>query len=460
MSSEIESKTPLSAAEIGRRIEGGRLDPRALTEDLLERAERHTGDGPSGNDRASFVRLTASRARREAAAAHDRAKRGLRRGPLDGAPVSWKDLIDLAGEPTESGAPALAGRIAEHDAALVARAARAGIVTVGKTHLSELAFSGLGYNPQTATPLNRYDPNAVPGGSSSGAAASLHQGLCAAAIGSDTGGSVRIPAAWNGLVGLKTTAGLLPMHGVAPLSPTLDTVGPLCRTVEDAALMLSVVTGVRSADLTGAGAAGMRLLCAEGLALEGMSDAGRAGYEQALDSLRGAGARIEPTSPPEFGQALSLLSTGGGVVNTEGYAIWGEAIEATPDAISPMVRARFLSGRDYRADQIDGVRIALRRLADSFLQRIASADALILPSVANRAPPLEMIAAGGDAAMAENLLALRNTRLGNVFGLCALSIPAGMDTDGAPVSLMLFGRPFEEARLLRLGAGLERALDS
>lgn len=458
MSSEIEEASRLSAAEVGRRVANGRLDPRALAEHLLEKAAAHTGSVESGAPRASFVRLTRARAKREAAAAYDRARRGMTRSPLDGVPTSWKDLFDMAGERTEAGAPKIAGRVAEYDAELVARGGRAGLVSIGKTHLSELAFSGLGYNGQTATAPNRYDPEAVPGGSSSGAAASVALELCAGAVGSDTGGSVRIPSAWNGLVGLKTTAGLLPMDGVAPLSPTLDTVGPLCRTVEDAALFLSILSGAKPADLAGASARGVRLLAAEGLALEGMTGSGREGYGRALELLRSAGARVDAFEPPEFPEALETLASQGAIVNTEGYAIWGEALEAQPDAISPMVLSRFRSGKAFRADQIEKARLTLKRLQASFLAGMAGADAVILPSVANRAPSLEMIAKGGEAAMAENLLALRNTRLGNVLGLCALAIPAGIDKEGAPVSLMLFGHPFEEKRLLRLGAAFERAL--
>lgn len=453
MSSEIASMARESAADIGRSIGQSALDPLALTEHLLEQAARHTGAG-----RAVFVRLTADRARREAAASRTRARKGLRRGPLDGVPVSWKDLFDMAGELTEAGAPRLAGRRATRDAETVARGARAGLVSLGKTHLSELAFSGLGYNAQTGTPPNRFDPDAVPGGSSAGAAASVGLGFAPAAIGTDTGGSVRIPAAWNGLVGLKTSAGRVSNQGVAPLSPSLDTVGPICRSVEDAALLFSILAGAPPPDLAGADPGDLRLAAAQGLCLTGMTEAGAAGYGRAVEQLRIAGARIHPIEIPEFEEALALIAAQGAIVNTEGWAVWGAAIEAQPDALSPMISARFQSGTAFRADQIEGARLRLRALSGAFQARLAGFDALLLPSAANRAPPLALIAEGGETAMAENLLALRNTRLANLFGLCALSLPAGLDAEGAPISLMLFGGPGAEARLLRLGAAVETAL--
>ncbi|MEO1611964.1 MAG: amidase, partial [Pseudomonadota bacterium] len=223
-----------SAAETGRRIGAGEWDAREVTEAYLAAIEA----SPHAN--AIYARVTVDQARAEAAAAAERAAAGVRRGPLDGVPISWKDLYDTAGVGTEAGSAMLAGRVPETDATVVARARRAGIVSLGKTHMTELAFSGLGLNPVTATSPNRFDPKLAPGGSSSGAAASVAYDLAAAGIGSDTGGSVRIPSAWNSLVGLKTTHGLLPDDGVVLLCPGFDTVGPLCRTVEDAALLIAI----------------------------------------------------------------------------------------------------------------------------------------------------------------------------------------------------------------------------
>lgn len=234
-----------SASDLGRGIAAGKIDPVALTETYLAAGAAHPF-GPR-----IYVRMTPERALAEAESARQRAKAGLRRGLLDGVPISWKDLFDTAGIVTEAGSMLLEGRVPEADAAVLQRATQAGTVCLGKTHMSELAFAGLGVNPayggntdpKPGTPPNLHDPALAPGGSSSGAAASVAFGLAAAGIGSDTGGSVRVPAAWNDLVGLKTTHGRLSLQGVVPLAESFDTIGPLCRTVEDCAQLLAVMEG-------------------------------------------------------------------------------------------------------------------------------------------------------------------------------------------------------------------------
>lgn len=437
-----------SAAEHGRDIEAGRTDPRALAEAYLDACANHP------DCERVYARLTPARARAEAAAAAERAQAGLRRGPLDGVPISLKDLFDTAGVETEGGSRLLAGRIPERDAACVARLTRAGLIVLGKTHLSELAFSGLGVNPMTATPPNRYDRDAAPGGSSSGAALSVAFGLAAIGLGSDTGGSVRVPAAWNGLVGLKTSWGLIPLEGALPLSPSLDTVGPLCRTVEDAALTLSALTGARAPDLAGASLSGASLLVAEGRALEALDDEVAGAFEDALAALSRAGARLERAPVPEFGETLDVAARLGAIVNTEGYAVWGERIEAEPDKIFPQIRERFRSGRNHRADQIDAARLAFRRLSDSLQARIGGFDALLCPTTPNRPPKVARLLEDDGYYVAQNLAALRNTRIGNLLGLCGLTLPTPRPACG----LLLTGRPFEEARLLRIGRAAEAAL--
>ena len=241
-----------SAGDLGRGIGAGDIDPVALAEFFLERAAASAD---------IYARLTSGRARSEAMAARDRARTGTRHGPLDGVPLSWKDLFDTAGIATEAGSALLEGRVPDADAEVLSTASQGGLVCLGKTHMSELAFSGLGVNPVTATPPNRHDPGLAPGGSSSGAAASVAFGLAPAGIGSDTGGSVRLPAAWNDLVGLKTTSGRLSLAGVVPLAAKFDTIGPLTRTVEDAALVLAALEGRKPLDLAGASLKGARFWC-------------------------------------------------------------------------------------------------------------------------------------------------------------------------------------------------------
>src|SRR6056297_1563870 len=255
-----------SAGELGRGIGAGEIDAEALTDTYLSAIKAHPD-----RDRI-YTTVTETRARAEAAAAARRARAGQRFGPLDGVPISWKDLFDSAGTATEAGSKLLEGRVPEQDAEVLRAATMAGLVCLGKTHMSELAFSGLGLNPMTATPPNVNDPAAVPGGSSSGAAASVAMGLAACGIGSDTGGSVRIPAAWNDLVGLKTSFGRLPNEGVLPLCEKFDTVGPLARSVEDCALVLAALEGRRAADLRGANLKGMRFAALETVVMDDIRD--------------------------------------------------------------------------------------------------------------------------------------------------------------------------------------------
>ncbi|MDA0262141.1 MAG: amidase family protein, partial [Proteobacteria bacterium] len=244
----------MTALALGAAIESGAIDPVALCDHFLDRIETQDGD------HTVYIQATGTRARAEAAAASARAKSSLRRSPLDGVPISWKDLYDSAGTATTGGSPLLKDRVPQADAAVLARATRAGLVCLGKTTMTELAYSGLGINPSMGTPINPYDSQTAraPGGSSSGAAVSVARGLAAAGIGSDTGGSVRIPAAWQSLVGLKTTPGAIPLAGVLPLWPGVDTVGPLTRDIADAAALFAVLSARPSADLAGANLQGRK----------------------------------------------------------------------------------------------------------------------------------------------------------------------------------------------------------
>lgn len=447
---DLDALSTQSAATIGRAFEANAADPRDLVELYLEKAAG-TPD--------VYAHLTADRARREAAAAYERQKIGLRRHPLDGVAISWKDLVDQKDAPTGGGSRLCDDRHPTHDAPVAAAAAAAGLAALGKTHLSELAFSGLGYNPMTATSPNAYDAARVPGGSSSGAASSVALGCAAAAIGSDTGGSVRIPAAWNGLVGLKTTHGLISLKGVSPLSPSLDTIGPLCRSVEDAGLLTAaMVTSAAAPDLAGASLKGKTLLIPETVVFDEIEPDIQAGFDAAIARFEAAGARLHRRAIPEFAEVLAVIAKNGAIVNTEGYALWGAKIEARPNDIFDQVRERFRSGKDFTADQIEFAKLEVARLTRSYLARIAGYDGVVTPTTPNHAPLIADIAGDEATYIRQNLLALRNTRLGNLFGLCSLTLPAGMTDQGLPLAVMTFGQPFGEAQLLRLGAAMEAAL--
>jgi len=441
------SPLTLPAAEIGRRIDAGDLCPLALTEDYLAAIEAH----PMGS--RIYARTTRDRALTEAMAARSRARAGLRLGPLDGVPISWKDLFDTAGVATESGTALLKGRVPDTDAVVLGAMTAAGTICLGKTHQTEFAYSGLGLNPVTATPPCYNDLEAVPGGSSSGAATSVAFGLAALAIGSDTGGSVRVPAAWNDLVGLKTTSGRLSLQGAVPLAPKFDTVGPLARTVEDCALALAGMENRSAPDLRGATLAGRRFLVLEGAPFVDISPAIQDGFAEAVTALERAGARVDAATLAPVEEALALSAI---IYTPECYAQWRHLIEADPGVMFSPVLERFRSGRDHLATDYLDAWAALDRHRAAYLAAVAGYDAVLLPTTPNLPPNAARLMQDHAYFTTENLLTLRNTRIGNLLGLCALTLPTGAPSVG--ISLMC--APMAEDRLLRLGAAAELALQS
>lgn len=435
----------MTAADLGRDIDRGRINPVELTEYFLDAIATH----PLAP--RIYARTTEHRARGEAMGAAGRAKMGLRRGPLDGVPLSWKDLFDTAGTPTEAGSALLKHRTPTQDAQVLQTATLQGSVCLGKTHMSELAFSGLGLNPVTATPPSINDDQAVAGGSSSGAAASVANGLAPAAIGSDTGGSVRIPAAWNDLVGLKTTHGRLPTTGVVPLCEQFDTVGPLAHTVEDCALLFSLLDGSKPIDLTPPPLTGLNLAVLETVALDDLRDRPARGFDDALTRLARAGATLTRITAAEVPQAMSLA---GFLFTAEAYGIWGPTIEAAPDMMFPRILERFRTGASVKAaDYVAGWRL-LQTLRASFTAATARFDAILVPTSPILPPNAQRLMTDADYYVTENLLALRNTRIGNMLNQCVLTLPTSQPSCG----LSLMCPPGQEERLLRIGLAAERAL--
>lgn len=435
----------MTAAELGRGIADGAIDPRELVEDYLEAIDSHP-DAP-----AIYARATPERARAEAEAAADRTRTGLRRGPLDGVPLAWKDVFDTAGTATEGGSALLRDRVPDADAAVLATATRAGLICLGKTHMTELAFSGIGVNPVTATPPNINDPELAPGGSSSGSAAAVAFGLAPAAIGSDTAGSIRIPAAWNDMVGLKTTHGRLPLTGVLPLRPGFDTVGPIARSVEDAALLFSALGGPERLDLGGSRIAGMRLLLLDDPSALPTRAQPQAALDAAAERLAMAGAALVRRPVEAVGRVLSLWPT---VAGPEAYGVWRDAIEADPDRMWPPIRDRFRAGGAASgAEHVAALR-ALATERAAWMEATSGFDAVVMPTTANLPPPVDSLLADPAYFASENLLALRNPGLANLLGLCALTLPTGVPSCG----IMLLCPAGSDERLLRLGAAAERAL--
>lgn len=440
-----ETWLKMSAGDLGRGIGAGEIDPVELVEAFFDAIKAHPLRP------RIYARLTEDRALAEAKAAARRARDGVRFGPLDGVPVSWKDLFDTAGAATEAGSALLAGRVPDHNAEVVQNATGMGVVGLGKTHMSELAFSGLGLNPITETPPCVNDPEAVPGGSSSGAATSVAFNLAPAAIGSDTGGSVRIPAAWNDLVGLKITSGRLSLKGVVPLVASFDTVGPLCRNVEDAALCLAALEGhANSPDLSDTTLTGTRFLILEN-GYSGLRDEPRAGFESAVERLMNAGAEMQRAHLGIIDEALSMSAI---LYVTEAWAIWRDQIDAAPDKMFHEIEARFRAGSTFNASDYIAAWRRLREIRREYRQLTAGFDAVLLPTTAIMPPNAARLLSDHEYYVRENLAALDNTRIGNLTGGAALTLPTGLPSTG----IMLMGPPMSEERLLRLGAAAEQAL--
>ncbi|MDX8355105.1 amidase [Cognatiyoonia sp. IB215182] len=435
----------MKAADLGRGIGAGQIDPVGLTEHFLQAIDTHPH-----RDRI-YARVTHDRARAEAAAASVRAQSGIRRGPLDGVPVSWKDLFDTAGIGTEAGTALMAGRVPEDDAEVLKNATAAGLVCLGKTHMSEIAFSGLGLNPITATPPCVNDEDAVPGGSSSGAGASVAFGLAAAAIGSDTGGSVRIPSAWNDLVGLKTTHGKLSLEGVVPLCLTFDTVGPLCRSVEDANLLMAALGGEKPVDLTEARLDGLRLMVLDTIVPEDVRDAPRTAFDAAVDKLRAAGAQIEHRF---FAQLFDAFNVAGNLYAADSYGWWRDLVEAHPEKMFPQILERVRGGQTVTGpDYVAGWNL-LRQIRKEYAAETSQFDAVIMPTAPILPPNAQRLLDDDEYYKSENLLALRNTRVANLMNVCAITLPTGVPSCG----IMCNGQNGNEAALLRVCAAAEKVL--
>jgi len=434
-----------SAADLGRGIDRGEIDPVDLCEVYLAAIDAH----PLRN--RIYARVTHDRARAEARAASQRAKVGQRLSPLDGVPVSWKDLFDTAGIGTEAGTALLKGRVPDADAEVLRVATGMGLVCLGKTHMTEIAFSGLGLNPVTETPPCINDADAVPGGSSSGAAASVAFGLAAAAVGSDTGGSVRIPSMWNDLVGLKTTFGRLSVEGSVALCHGFDTVGPLCRSVEDASLMLAALEGVQAVDLGGAQLKGMRFAALQSVVMDDVRDAPMAGYTDALGRLEKAGATIVPLEVPELARAFEMS---GPLYTSEAYANWRDLVEEHPEKMYWQILNRVLPGKDVAAHDYITLWQELMQIRAAYAAATASFDAVLSPGGPILPPNAARLLSDKQYYLTENLLALRNTRVANLMGLASLTLPTSVPSVGILINVA----GGDDDRLLRIGTAIEAAL--
>ena len=435
-------------------LASGRVTARALAEACLERIA-----APGGEGGRTFLRHDPAATRAMADAADSLRRTGRAPGPLSGIPVSVKDLFDVAGEPTPAGSAVLAAAPpATAHAPAVARVLAAGMVLVGRTNMTEFAFSGLGLNPHHGTPRSpwRRDEGRIPGGSSSGAAVSVADGMALAALGTDTGGSCRIPAAFCGVVGYKPTARRVPLAGVLPLAPSLDSVGPLAASVACCATIDAVLAGVTAPVPMEMPIAGLRLAVPEGGWLDGMDADVAAAFERALARLAAAGTRIVHQRFPAM-EVVPPARSRGTIAGAEAFA-WHRALLAERGAgYDPRVRAR-IEGHAAMpaADYID----LLRARAEAVLRMNAATapfDALLLPTCPIAPPKLALLEADDDAYGRANALALRNPTPANFLDRCAISLPCHRDGE-APTGLMLIGETMGDARLFAVAAAVEAAL--
>jgi len=439
---------------------------RVTSVQLVEAALARIRD-PAGEGQRTFIRTNPDRARAAARASDVLRAAGMVRSPLEGVPVSIKDLFDVAGQVTTAGSAVLqTAPPAARNALAVDRLIAAGAVVVGCTNMSEFAFSGLGLNPHYGTPRNPWGRAAdgsghIPGGSSSGAAVSVTDGMAALAIGTDTGGSVRIPAALCGLTGFKPTARRVPTQGVLPLSTTFDSVGPIASCVRDCAIADAVLTATDAAAaqaLAPRPLDGARLLVPATLMLDELDAAVANAFDHACATLSRSGARIVQAPVPELAE-LASINARGTFLAAEAWRWHRERIERQGAAYDPRVRSRIQAGAAMSAADYLDLIAARQHWIASVTQRLAPYDALLAPTTPIIAPDITTTAADDAVYFRRNGLMLRNTTPINFLDGCGLSIPCH-EPGRAPVGLMIAGPALNDQGILALGLAMEAALQA
>ncbi|WP_028228467.1 amidase [Paraburkholderia ferrariae] len=432
-------------------LAGGQTSAAALLDGCVGRAGCAGGEGarvfPYGVSAAAHVQAASADMLRSIGVA----------GPLAGVPVSVKDLFDVQGEVTRAGSRAMPEVVARRDATAITRLRSAGAVFVGRTNMTEFAYSGVGINPHYGTPLNPHDRVAgrIPGGSSSGAAVSVADAMAIAAIGSDTGGSCRIPAALCGIVGFKPTASRIPLQGAVPLSSSYDSIGSLANSVACCATLDAVMAGEEPAPLARRNVRGLRLAVPMRVVLDGMSDAVARAWSRSLTALSAAGAVMEEVAFASW-ERLGEIGQNGGLVAAEASAWHRNLLSEQPQKYDPRVVSRI---RLADAQQpVDYLRMLTLRaeLCRSMDGEMAPFDALVMPTVPITAPRVDELE-DDEVFFNANRLLLRNPSIANMLNLCSLSVPCH-EPGEAPVGLMLFGRHLADRALLETGLAVERLL--
>jgi aspartyl-tRNA(Asn)/glutamyl-tRNA(Gln) amidotransferase subunit A len=434
-------------------LENGRTTARKLVDECIARIA-----DPAGEGQRVFIHVDKDAAI-EAAEAMDRLRKA-KAAPsrFAGIPVSIKDLFDIKGQVTRAGSRALDDSPpAQADATVVARLRRAGFIVIGRTNMTEFAYSGIGINPHYGTPKSAWQRNVghVPGGSSSGAAVSIADGMAYGALGTDTGGSCRIPAAFNGIVGFKPTQRRVPLDGGVPLSFTLDSFGPLARSVSCCAILDGVLADQPVVPLRRRPIKGMRLAVPTTIVLDDLDEAVAKTFDRALETLSRQGALIERIEVPEF-LDIGVMNTKGGFSAAESYAWHRFLIASRGDVYDPRVSVRILRGEGMSAADYVDLLGARRSMIARIETRIAPYDALVLPTTANTPPRIADLA-DDKAFTTQNLRALRNPSLINMIDGCAISLPAEREGE-VPVGLMLAAAGGSDRRIFELAAAMEGAI--
>lgn len=441
----------LPLSELRRLLDAGETSSTQLTDACLARIDAAVDQGAR-----VFTRVYRAEAQVSARAQDELLGAGLRLSPLAGIPLSIKDLFDVAGEETLSASPVPSpDGAAERDALAIARLRAAGAVIVGRTNMTAYAFSGVGRNLHHGTPGNPYDQTRIPGGSSSGAAVSVAEGMAAAAIGSDTAGSVRIPAALCGLVGFKPTQRRVPLDGVRPLSWSLDSVGPLAASVDCCHLLDAIMAGQPLRPLAPVSLDGLRLGVPNQVVLEDLDPQVAEAFEQALAELSRHGARIISLDFPEITDMFAL----GGIariIGAEAYTILRGQMDQICAATESVVGARLAAGADISAaDYLETMR-GRDRLIDSAARTLAAVDTIVMPTVPLLAPTLASLEDDAEFLRVNRLL-IRNTSIANFLNLCSITLPV-IKPGNLPVGIMLTAAGGHDQRLLAIGKAVEGVL--
>ncbi len=445
----------LTASEISAGLRSGKLDAVTVTEQVFERLSAHGDD-------AIYIDTLRDRALVEAKAARLRYRAGLPASPLDGVPVAWKDLFDLKGRVTTAGAVVTkTDPPAQADAPVIAAAHRAGIISTGTVNMTEFAYSGIGLNPHYGTPRNIHAPTGEtrsPGGSSSASGVVVSAGIVPLSMGSDTGGSVRIPASFNGVVGYKTSSGRHPMAGVYPLAKSLDTIGPLAHTVADCALFDAVLRGKDAPEAQAADPGTLNFVIPDDILLNDLAPAVAANFDATVSRLEEAGARVRRISLPELSELTDLIAQHGVLAGAEALVLHHARIYGSEaQQMDARVVRRIKLAETMSAVDLLMLQQTRARTMASTAKTIGRAIVLCptTPVTAMETGPLET---DQDAFFRANGLTLRNTSLGNFLDWCGVSIPNGTDSDGMPTGFLLSAPTGQDTALLAAALGCEEII--